>query len=187
MWVGDKLLCGELGPVEVAVRDLDAADADLALCAGRHQYGRVTRVDHVHVHAGVAREANRKAVGGTRLVVLGLEEAHLDGRLRRAVEVEERQAAAQLLGELLAVREQQRLSRARDLAEIRQVTRADEVEEEGEDRRHEVRHGDSRTRHGLAYDLKVEVLTVGHHDRRAAQVHRYPHLGDRAVKGGGRL
>ena len=48
-------------------------------------------------------------------------------------------------------------------------------------------HGDAATRHALAHDLEVEVLAVGHHDRSAAQVHGHPHLGDRAVEGGGRL
>ena len=166
------------------MRDLDAADADLALGADRHQYGRVIRVRAVHVHAVVAREADREAVGGALLVVLGLVIGHLDGRLRRAVEVEERQATAHLLGELLAVGEQQRLSGARYLTKSREVPWAHEVEEEGEDRGHEVRHGDSGMRHGLAYNLEVEVLAVRHHDRRAAQVHGHPHLGDRAVEGG---
>ena len=87
------------------MRDLDAADADLALGAGRHQYGRVIWVRAVHVHAVVAREADREAVGGALLVVLGLVIGHLDGRLRRAVEVEERQATAHLLGELLETTE----------------------------------------------------------------------------------
>ena len=80
--------------------------------------------------------------------------------------------------------EQQRLSGARYLTKSREVPWAHEVEEEGEDRGHEVRHGDSGMRHGLAYNLEVEVLAVRHHDRRAAQVHGHPHLGDRAVEGG---
>ena len=69
MRVGDELGRRQLGAVEVAVGDLDAAEADLALVAVGLEGRGVGRVGHVHLHAAVAREADREAVRRARRVV----------------------------------------------------------------------------------------------------------------------
>ena len=67
--VGDELLGVELGAVKVAVRHLAAADAHLALLAGRDELARVVRICHVHLDAAVAGEADGEAVSGARRLV----------------------------------------------------------------------------------------------------------------------
>ena len=106
----------QLWPVEVAVRDLDAADTDLALVTGCHELRGVVGVGHVHLHVLVAGEADGEAVRDPRCPLHGLKVRDLHGRLGGAVEVDQRQRPAELARDLLAVGQQERLPGAGNLA-----------------------------------------------------------------------
>eukprot|EP00967_Tisochrysis_lutea_P113835 scaffold180942_cov28-Tisochrysis_lutea.AAC.1 len=82
---------------------------------------------------------------------------------------------------------QERLAGARNLPEVRQVARRDKVEEERENRGHEVSHGDAPAGEGVLHNGEVEVGAVGDYDRGAAEVHRHPHLWYGAIERQGRL
>mmetsp|Transcript_26664 Transcript_26664/g.79546 ORF Transcript_26664/g.79546 Transcript_26664/m.79546 type:complete len:689 (+) Transcript_26664:1954-4020(+) len=185
--VEHELLRGELGPVQVAVGDLDAADADLAALAGRERRRWVRGVEYVHGHAGVALEADRVSVRDRVVLGEALVVGDLDRRLGGAVQVDERQRAAERSGQLGAVREEEGLARARDLAEVREVAGRDKVEEEREDRRHKVRDRDGLLEHHAVDGVEVEVRSVGDDGGGAPLQQRDPHLCDRAVEGGRRL
>mmetsp|Transcript_26294 Transcript_26294/g.83533 ORF Transcript_26294/g.83533 Transcript_26294/m.83533 type:complete len:478 (-) Transcript_26294:145-1578(-) len=185
--VEHELLRGELGPVQVAVRDLDAADADLAALAGRDRRRWVRRVQHVDGHAGVALEADRVSVRDRVVLGEALVVGDLDRRLGGPVQVDERQRAAERSGELGAMREEERLPRARDLAQVREVAGRDKVEEEREDRGHKVRDGDALLAHHPVDSVEVEVRSIGEDGGGAALEEGDPHLCDRAVEGGGCL
>ncbi|VWL86228.1 hypothetical protein BLA6992_00002 [Burkholderia lata] len=174
--VGQEPLRGQLRTVEIATRDPDPADVQLADGAQRHR--RLRLVEQIDARIG-DRLADRH---GWRIEICRTREGgHIDGRFSRTIQVVQLRMRQTLQAAPRGCR-RQRLAAADDARERRTACEAGRFEETAEHRRHEVQGGDAVLRDDVGEIVRITMRAGRSHDERGAIGQRPEEFPDRHVE-----